>query len=177
MEDNTIINEESQNTAPAATSGEMSELEKAKKEAQDYLDGWKRAKADFINYKNEQEKRSAELVQFAGLSAIIKIIPVMESFRLAFSHVPAETAESDWTKGIEQIYKQLQEAMKALGVQQDTNLEGTTFDPMRHEAVAQESDTTKEDGIILKEVNAGYSVHDRTVSPAKVVINNLHANS
>ncbi len=177
MEENTIIPDEPSDVPAAAVADEVSELEKAKKEAQDYLDGWKRAKADFINYKNEQEKRSKELVQFASLSAIVKIIPVMESFRLAFSHVPPETADSDWVKGVEQIYKQLQESMKTLGVEQETGIEGMPFDPMRHEAVAQEVDPTKEEGIILKEVNAGYSVHGRTVAPAKVVINNPHANS
>ncbi|MEK7103282.1 MAG: nucleotide exchange factor GrpE, partial [Patescibacteria group bacterium] len=161
MEENTINDQDPQDPSETPIQSEGSELEKAKKEAQDYLDGWKRAKADFINYKNEQDKRSKELVQFAGLSAIIKIVPVMESFRLAFSHVPTDTTDSDWVKGVEQIYKQLQEAMKALGVEQETGIEGAQFDPMKHEAVAQESDATKEEGVILKEVNAGYSVHGR----------------
>lgn len=152
---------------------EGTELERLKKEAHDYLDGWKRAKADYINYKNEQEKRSRELAQFAGLSAVINIIPVMESFRMAFVQVPQDAIESDWVKGIEQIYRQLQEAMKNLGVEQETDIVGQPFNPEHHEAIANESDESKEEGVILKEVNAGYTLYGKVVVPAKVIINNI----
>lgn len=177
MEEETTNNAASSPAKPLTLAQAQSALEKAQKEAQDYLDGWKRAKADYINYKNEQEKRSRELAQFAGLSAIIQIIPVMESFRLAFDQVPAEHKASDWVTGIDQIYKQLQEGMKNLGVEQDSGLEGQPFDPQRHEAVGTESDESKAEGVIIKEVNAGYTLHGKVVVPAKVVINKIIANS
>ncbi|MDP2656178.1 MAG: nucleotide exchange factor GrpE [bacterium] len=171
---NNITSSPTKSTTLAQT---QSALEKAKKEAQDYLDGWKRAKADYINYKNEQEKRSRELAQFAGLTAVVQVIPVMESFRKAFDQVPVDLKGSDWVAGIDQIYKQLQEGMKNLGVEQVTSLEGQSFDPQQHEAVGTESDTSKEEGVILKEVNAGYTLYGKVVLPAKVVINKIIANS
>ena len=44
----------------------QSEIEKCKKQAEEYLDGWKRAKADLINYKKRQEEISGEFVKFAN---------------------------------------------------------------------------------------------------------------
>ncbi|OGY57742.1 MAG: nucleotide exchange factor GrpE, partial [Candidatus Colwellbacteria bacterium RIFCSPHIGHO2_02_FULL_45_17] len=61
------------------------ELKRAKTERDEYLDGWKRAKADLINYKRDELRRLEQVVQFANEDMISDIITVIDSFELAIA--------------------------------------------------------------------------------------------
>lgn len=147
------------------------EIERLKAENAEYLNGWQRAKADYVNFKQEQERRGKELSQFAGLSLISQLLPVQEYFRQALGYTPPEVATTDWYKGVEQIYKQLKEVMKGMGVEEYHAQRGDVLDPMKHEAVGQESLADLEDDVVTQEVHAGYMVHGKTIAPAKVIVN------
>jgi len=149
----------------------ITEIERLTKENAEYLDGWKRMKADYANLKSEQERRGKELAQFAGLSIIMQLLPVQEYFRQALEHMPADIASTEWAKGIQQIYKQMKESMKTLGLEEFRAEKGSEFDPARHEAVGQESVAEFGDDVVTQEASAGYSLHGKVISPAKVVLN------
>ena len=59
------------------------ELEKISKERDEYLDGWRRSKADLINYKKEELKRLEEMAKFGNEEVIRDLISVLDSFELA----------------------------------------------------------------------------------------------
>lgn len=147
------------------------QLEALKKQNEEYLDGWKRAKADYINFKNDQEKRSKELAQFASLSLVMQLLPIAEHFRKAFGFLTDELKSSEWVKGVEQIYRQLMEVLKGMGIEEVTGLVGKQFDPSFHMAVGQEQRDDFDDGVISQEVEAGYSLQGRVIAPAKVIVN------
>lgn len=69
------------------------DIEKLKEQCGEYLNGWKRAKADLINYKKEVEKRSQELREFMMAGVVLDILPIHDHFKKALSHAPLQENE------------------------------------------------------------------------------------
>ena len=146
------------------------ELKKTQEKMEEYLNGWKRAKADYSNLKKEFEKKEKEIVQFANATLILEIMPIYDNFKLAWKHIPEEHKKGDdWLKGIEAIKKQFADLLKKLGLE-EIPTEGEKFDPEIHEAVAKEKAEGKEPGIILEEIKSGYKLYDKVLEPAKVKV-------
>jgi molecular chaperone GrpE len=146
-----------------------SELEKIKKQNEEHLNGWRRAKADYLNLKKETEKKSKELIEFANAGLIIQILPIYEHFKTAWDHIPKEDQKKDWVIGIGHIKKQLEDFLKNLGLEPIKTI-GEKFDHNLHEAVGHEKAEGKEDDIIIKEVKGGFKLYDKVLEPAKVIV-------
>ncbi len=147
------------------------QLDTIKKQNEEYLDGWKRAKADYINFKNDQEKRSKELAQFASISLVMQLLPIAEHFRKAFACLTDDLKLSEWVRGIEQIYRQFKDALKGMGIEEMAGVVGTAFDPAHHLAVGNEQRDDLDDGIVSQEIETGYLLHGRVIVPTKVIVN------
>jgi len=148
------------------------ELEELKKQNEEYLNGWKRAKADYVNFKNESEKRRDELAGLSMMTSASQYIPILDNFKKAFQYLPGELKDSEWVKGIEQIYKQMKEVIKGLGVEEYAeSVIGTLFDPTKHYAVGEERLDQYGDDIITQEVSPGYLFRGSVIVPAKVIVN------
>jgi len=152
------------------TKKSKSELEIAKQKMEEYLNGWKRAKADYINLKKETEKKQGEMIQFANAAMILEILPIYDNFKLAWQHIPQEHKKNDeWLKGIEQIKKQFAELLKNMGIEEIKTV-GEKFDPEIHEAVAKEKKEDMESDTIFEEIKGGYKLYDKVLEPAKVKV-------
>ena len=90
--------------------GKLTECEKEKKE---YLDGWKRAKADFINYKKEEEERLTHFARMSRGVIIQELINVLDSFDVGVSMNKSDTMEK---KGVELIRNQLENILRTYGL-------------------------------------------------------------
>lgn len=139
-----------------------------KNQAEDYLNCWKRAVADYQNLKKETEKNQAEFVKFANLILIMELLPILNNFKAAFDCVPEEQKENDWVKGIECIKKQFEDLLKNLDIEEIKTV-GEKFNPESHEAMGKEESEEPEDTII-KECQPGYSWHGKVIIPAKVIV-------
>ena len=149
---------------------EKTELEQVKQKMEEYLDGWKRAKADYSNQKKEFEKKEKEIVQFANATLILEIMPIYDNFKLAWKHIPEEHKnEDEWLKGIEHIKKQFADMLKRLGLEEIKTV-GEKFNPEFHEAVGTEKVEGKKSGEVLEEIKSGYILYDKVLEPAKVKI-------
>ncbi|MFH1667853.1 MAG: nucleotide exchange factor GrpE [Candidatus Komeilibacteria bacterium] len=137
--------------------------------------GWLRAKADYQNLQKETEKWKMDFVQYAKADMIVELLPVYSHYRTALEHIPEDEKEKEWVKGIEHIYKLLQDFMTKMSVRQIETV-GKEFDHNLHEAIKQEIDDTKPDHTVLTEVQAGYLVGEKVLQPAKVIVNNLNNN-
>jgi molecular chaperone GrpE len=144
------------------------DLEEAKKQAEEYLNGWKRAKADLINFQKDSEKRQKELIQFANAAFILELLPIYESLKQAIRHGKGDSG--DLAKGIEQIKKQFSDFLNSFGVEEIKTV-GEKFNPEFHEAVDKRKDENQEEGIILEEIKTGYTIDGKLLEPAKVIIN------
>ncbi len=142
------------------------ELAMCKKQCDEYLDGWKRAKADFINYKNDETARMQGLLKFGNESLLYDVLPVFDSFDMGMA-VLKEDAEA--RKGMNLIRTQLEDVMKRHGLEPIEAPPGTPFDPARHEAIGEMASDIPE-GMIAEETKRGYALHGKILRPAKVKI-------
>lgn len=145
-----------------------------KKKADEYLNGWKRAKADYLNYKKEVEQQREELAQFATIAMILDFLPLHANFKRALAHIPEAEREKDWVKGFMAIYKQLADMLGNLNIKE---VETNHFDPAKHQAVETKEIEGKKEGDIIAVIEAGYQMHDKVIQPAKVVVASAKNNS
>ena len=138
-------------------------------ERQEYLLGWQRAKADFINARKEEEKAREEFKKFANENLLLHILSVMDSFEMAFSNKEAwEKAPQEWRMGVEYIYSQLKKILEGRGLLQLHSI-GGRFNPMVHESEGLETtDKVSKDGVIMEVVSSGYSLHGKVVRAPRV---------
>lgn len=138
------------------------ELEACRKEKEEYLSGWQRAKADFINYKKDEERERENFVKFAGLGIFGEMLNVADSLEKAV------TLNQD--EGIKNTYAQLEGFLKKFGVNK-IETAGQVFNPEIHEAVAEEEVLDRGmDNKIIAQSQAGYMIHDRVLRPARVKV-------
>jgi len=141
------------------------ELEKISKERDEYLDGWRRSKADLINYKKEELKRLEEMAKFGNEEVIRDLISVLDSFELAL--VTLEKSEGKVEKGIYLIKIQLEDILKRRGLQKIKVNKNDKFNPNYHEAVGNVSENG-ESGTIAEEVETGYMLYNKVLRPTRV---------
>jgi molecular chaperone GrpE len=153
------------------------QLKKCQKEKEEYLAGWQRSKADFINARKEEEKRHKKFMQYANQMFIYELLTILDSFDLALSDYESryknkKSSNSDEvdqiTKGYLLIKSQFEEVLKKHGLK-PIKAVGEKFNPEFHESVA-EIKSKKEKGTIVEETQKGYMLHDIVLRPSKVKI-------
>lgn len=149
-----------------------SELEQLRTQAEEYLNGWKRAKADYANLQKETERRQGEFIQYANAALLHELLPLVDHFKQAFKHLPKELKNSEWVKGIGHIQTHLGKILTDYGVQEITTV-GEPFDPTRHEAV-EEVASDRPAGTIVEEVKTGFLMQGKVLQAARVKISSNH---
>src|SRR3990167_8959975 len=109
------------------------ELEKAKKERQEYLDGWQRCKADSVNAKKEMEARAGRTAELLREALVHDIIPALDSFDMAAGSEAWAEIGDGWKSGMELVRDQLLDALKRHGIERFGKV-GDTFDHTLYEA-------------------------------------------
>ncbi len=145
------------------------EIEEAKNKAEEYFNGWKRAQADYINREKEIIKEKETWVKFANSGLVLQFLPIFDHLKQALNHLPEEGKISQWIKGIEQIKNLFGLLLKKLGVEEIKTI-GEKFDLQKHEVVGKEKSEENKKGVIIKEIQPGYTMHGETVRPAKIII-------
>lgn len=148
-----------------------SEIETLRAERDEYLNGWQRAKADFANAKKQHEAALKEYRTMANEGLIEEILPVLQSFEIAFGNKEAwEKVDKNWRAGVEYIYTQLKTVVEQNGLEA-VSPQGLIFDPMLHEAVRFEvTDDAKKANTISAVIEKGYKLGGKLIKPAKVVV-------
>jgi len=142
-------------------------LEECQKLKEEYLAGWQRARADFLNYKKEELERVGELIKYADVGLILKFLPILDNFEIAEKKLPENSKNDEKIKGILQIKSQIKDFLKNQGVE-EINCLGKKFDPNFHEVVEEVNKEGVEPGTVIEEVQKGYKINDRLLRPAKV---------
>ena len=142
-------------------------LETSEAKAEEYLDGWQRAKAEFANFRKRQE-RERELAKFESVGRIIKrYLPIVDDMERALKDRPTEGDGTAWAEGVELIYRKLISILEAEGVT-PLEVEGEMFDPNLHEAVLQTPSKDHESGQVIEVLQTGYMLGERVLRPAVV---------
>lgn len=147
------------------------QLEEERTNAESYKDKYLRAAAEFQNYRRRTEEQRAEYRRDANAALVINILPAIDDLDRALASVDAKLAGLQWIEGIRQIQRKFQGALNALDVR-EIDADGAEFDPRLHEAVGQ---VPGEEGKVVQVLQKGYTVGDRVVRPAMVMVGNGEA--
>lgn len=148
-------------------------IEDTVNKAEEYLNNWKRERADFVNYKKDEAKRMEEFLKFSTEGMIMELIDVLDGVGVARNNLPNKEELKEWTEGFDSSLDKLDKFLKKFGVEK-INVEGdpsvnsgqVKFDPLIHEAV----EVQDKDGENMQEIRPGYTMHGKVIRPARVKI-------
>lgn len=134
-----------------------------------------RLQAEFENYKKRQAQESAEAMVRAKEMVLSELLPALDNFDLASSHLPAELEGNSWAQGMQYVGQQLTQKLDEIGVKKIIPV-GEEFDHNMHEAIEHVT-SDKPEGIITDVITPGYQIGDRVVRPARVKVSGGSNNS
>ena len=147
------------------------DLKVCRKEKEEYLTGWQKERADFANYKKQEEDRKANFSEAMRERILSRFLTVIDSFNMAFANKEGwEKVDENWRKGVEYIYTQMNNIFEEYGVKPVGEV-GESFDPSMHESIEMvPTDKKQDDHKVSQVVQKGYKLGDRIIRPARVNI-------
>ena len=162
-------------------------VEELQKECDEYLAGWKRAKADLVNFQKQMERERVEWFMYANAACVKAILPVLDSLESAVENTLSESppprggetqpishparggARGGGSDGIAKIRDQMVEVLKSMGVEAIV-VTKEPVNPELHEVVGVEKVEGVASGLMVREVQRGYTLHGKVLRPAKVIV-------
>ena len=145
----------------------IQKLKECQKQRDEYLAGWQRVQADFLNYKKQEAERLKEMTKYVNIGIVLKILPILDNFDLAEKNLSKELKDDKNVFGILQIKTQILDFLKSQNIE-EIKAVGEKFDPNFHEAIEQVEIKNGESGIVAEEIQKGYKLNGRVIRPAKV---------
>ena len=145
-------------------------LEEQKNKAAEYLDQWRRAIADFSNYRKRQERDQAQATAWANANLLQSLLPVMDDLERALNDLPSGDQQSAWAEGVRLVERKMRTTLEKAGLQEVPSERGAAFDPNLHEAVLYEEDAELPEGAISQTARRGYKLGERVLRPAIVKV-------
>ncbi len=144
------------------------ELAAARTEAKANLDGWQRAKADYVNLLKRSQEDAKQAKESGVAKAVEALLPAYDAIERAKEH-------GEIPEGFAAIVKQLENAFASLGLTALGQV-GEPFDPNLHEAYGQDAveDEGKDDAITAV-LEKGWKQGERVIRPAKVRVGHFGA--
>lgn len=151
------------------------DLKVCKKEREEYLIGWQKERADFVNYKKQEDDRKMNFSESMRERILTRFLTVMDSFNMAFQNKELwEKVDENWRKGVEYIYAQLNTIFEEYGIKEIGEI-GENFDPSIHQSIEMISTDKKEDNHkIAVIIQKGYKLGDRVIRPVRVNVFEYH---
>ncbi len=155
---------------------EQDPIEILKKERDEYLSGWRRAKADYENLLRDTQRAKEEYVKFANEQALLRLLPAIDQYDVALSFAPsfdvipqaAVKPFENWMIGLEAVRSLWIEAARELGLEKIA-VTGV-FNPNLHEAVGDEVSETVPAGQIIRATVNGWTLNGKVIRAAKVIV-------
>lgn len=148
-------------------------LAAAEKQRDEYLAGWQRAKADFINYKKDEYRNLQEMARYGSEDLIRDLVTVLDNFDLG---IRALERNGPVEKGVYLIRSQIEDILKKRGLEKIIIKSGEVFDPGIAEAIT-ERESEWPPGTVVEEIEPGYRLHDKVLRAARVITSKSKENN
>lgn len=168
QQDNQAVSKKEKKKKPVKDK-KKSELEELKEKRDEYLAGWQRARADYLNLQKQTTKKVADTIKHANEALLLEMFPMVDHFKYAFKGIPEEERESNWLVGIEHIQSNFIRILEEHNVEVIAT-EGEQFDPELHEAVEEVDGDEGNSGVVAEEVATGFRLNGKVIQPAKVKV-------
>ena len=173
LKENNIVEDQisGDDQAKSTNEQESGEAESSpEQELQEAKDKYLRLLAEFENYKKRTFREKLETINTAARETMVAILPILDDFDRAKQMADDESTEEVFTEGVRLVYNKLHNIMKnkGLAVMETT---GQPFDAEQHEAVTEIPAATEDQkGIIIDTIEKGYTLNDKIIRHAKVVV-------
>lgn len=178
-QEDVVFEAEDNESGPAYGTNKLNKMtEKLKAveaERDEYLLNWQKERADFQNFKREEESRLSRAKAIGFQKGLYGVISILDSFDMAFANKEAwAKADEVWRVGVEYIHQQGLAFLADNGIEIIDPIPNTKIDHNIYEAV-QTVDTTDEslDDTVASVIQKGYKTSDYTIRPARIVANKL----
>lgn len=152
---------------PVREAAQEDEIAKVKQQAQEYLDGWQRERAEFANYRKRIENQMKDSYQNASLDLLKKFLPIIDDFERAMASAPHDLTDQSWLNGVTLIHRKFQKILDDYGVEAVDPV-GQPFDPNHHEAIGADDTADGKSGHVTQTLQKGYIYGDQVLRPAMV---------
>lgn len=164
--------ETAESPAPEAANGASENVsrehfEAVQAQAQQYMEGWQRERAEFANFKRRVERERTETYQHASADVIKQLLPIIDDFERAMANIPEELNENPWVSGVSMIGRKFERLLEHFSVTA-VDPTGQPFNAEQHEVVMMDESETVESGHVIETLQRGYIVGERVIRPALV---------
>lgn len=128
-----------------------------------------RVTADYENFRRRTEEERRNLIAMAQAHTLLELTPIIDNFRRATTHLPAELQNNNWVTGVLYVEKQLEQICAEIGLEKIKTV-GLPFDPALHEAIETEPSDSQPANHITVELEGGYVFKGKVLKPAKVKV-------
>ncbi|RXK88282.1 nucleotide exchange factor GrpE [Chlorobaculum sp. 24CR] len=159
---------------PAATEADMeAEISARDAEIQKLREEVMRRAADFENFRKQKEREAALSGTRMLENTVRDLLPLIDDLKRLMSHIPAEMQEmaeaKPFIEGVELIRKNFMSLLENKGVK-EIEAKGKVLDVNFHEAITQIDAPGAEPDTIVEEYQTGYTLGDRVIRHAKVIV-------
>lgn len=162
-----------QSQDPAQSEGEdkeplLAKLAEKEAEAKANLELFIRERAELENFKRRMQREQADSIRFANEPLLRDLLPVLDNLNRAVSHAQSGSSQS-LVDGVTLVGRSFLETLEKYGVVRII-AKGETFDPTRHEAMAQVENAEVAPNSVVDEYCPAYLLHGRLLRPALVTV-------
>jgi molecular chaperone GrpE len=163
---------EDENKPDVASEAQTEETTTEEQAAPDELEEMKKKYlllyADFENFRKNKAKERVELLQTAASGLITDLLPSIDNYERALANAP----EGEISEGIQLIFKGIVSTLQSKGLK-ELPAKGEVFNADFHDCITQYPAPSEEDkGKVLEVLEKGYTLHDKVIRFAKVVVGN-----
>lgn len=131
-----------------------------------------RALAETENTRRQGERRAQDAQQYAITDFARELLQVVDNLRRALNAAAPDIetrSRNGLMEGVAATDRILTQILNRFGVREVDAL-NEPFDPMKHEAVMETDETEQPPGSVVQVLEDGYTLHDRLLRPARVVV-------
>jgi molecular chaperone GrpE len=147
----------------------LEKIKELQEESKKNFDLYLRSQADIENIKKRNKKDKEDWIKYSNETLIKEMLPVIDNLEKAISHSQNENSFDSLKEGVKLTLKGFIDSLAKSGLE-EVKAQGEPFDPSYHQAVSQQADNSVEVGVILEELQKGYTLNERLIRPAMVVI-------
>lgn len=165
VENEDVVNPQAEEAAETVTDESFETTDNSAEKQSEWQDKYMRLSAEFDNYRKRTQKERHELILTAGEDMIRAILPILDDMERAIIAMDGEHKE-----GVELIYNKFIDILKRRGVVEIEAMQAA-LDTDFHDAIANiPAPTPESKGKIVDVVQKGYTMNDKVIRFAKVVV-------
>lgn len=170
VKDNTQEQQAAEESQEEEEKAEENELQKVREEAEELKDKYLRLSAEFDNYRKRTMKEKAELILNGSEKSLSSVLPIVDDFERALKNMDTANDVNAVKEGVQLIYNKFISVLEKNGVKA-IDTKDQPLDTDYHEAIAViPAPTEEQKGKILDCVLTGYTLNDKVIRHAKVVV-------